>query len=83
MFDTDRLWGGVNKERGMAKVVIEAGSRRILGARVLAYHGADLIHPIAVAMTAGDGTVDPILKTMHIHPTLGEVVQSAAKDATS
>lgn len=73
-----RAWG---EERGMVKVVLEAGSRRILGARVLAYHGADLIHPIAVAMNAGDGTIDPVLKTMHIHPTLGEVVLGAAKKA--
>ena len=48
---------------------------------MLAYHGGDLIHPIAVAMKAPGGTVDPILAAFHIHPTLGEVVQSVAKTA--
>ena len=73
-----RAWG---EERGMAKVVIERGTRRILGAHVLAYHGADLIHPVAVAMSAPGGTVDPLLATMHIHPTLSEPVQAAARQA--
>jgi pyruvate/2-oxoglutarate dehydrogenase complex dihydrolipoamide dehydrogenase (E3) component len=50
---------------------------------VLAYHGADLIHPVAVAMNAGEGTVDPILRTTHIHPTLGEVVLSAVQRAAA
>jgi pyruvate/2-oxoglutarate dehydrogenase complex dihydrolipoamide dehydrogenase (E3) component len=73
-----RAWG---EERGMAKVVLEKGTRRVLGARVLAYHASDLIHPIAVTMNAGDGSIDPLLHTMHVHPTLGERVFEAAKDA--
>jgi pyruvate/2-oxoglutarate dehydrogenase complex dihydrolipoamide dehydrogenase (E3) component len=48
---------------------------------VLAYHGADLIHPVAVAMKATGGTVDPILAAFHIHPTLGELVQTVTKTA--
>jgi len=71
-----RAWG---EERGMAKVVAEARTGRILGAHVLAYHGADLIHPVAVAMAAGDGTAAPLLRAAHVHPTLGEVVKAAAE----
>ena len=33
------------------------------------------------AMNADGGTVDPIFRTMHVHPTLGEVVKSAADAA--
>ena len=73
-----RAWG---EERGLVKVIIDAETRRILGARILAYHAADLIHPIAIAMNAPDGTLAPILATMHVHPTLGEVVLSAAQRA--
>lgn len=73
-----RAWG---EERGMVKVLVERGTRRILGAHILAYHGADLIHPVAVAMKAPGGLVDPLLAAMHIHPTLGEPVQSAARRA--
>ena len=71
-----RAWG---EERGMVKVVAEEGSGRLLGAHVLAYHGADLIHPIAVAMQAGDGDGGPIARAFHVHPTLGEVVKSAVE----
>jgi dihydrolipoamide dehydrogenase len=69
-----RAWG---EERGLAKVVAETGSGRILGAHILAYHAADLIHPVVVAMASGDG-IDLLRRSPHIHPTLGEVVQSAA-----
>ena len=71
-----RAWG---EERGMAKVVAEAGSGRLLGAHVLAYHGADLIHPVAVAMQAGTGDGAPIARSFHVHPTMGEVVKSAVE----
>ncbi|MGE3233388.1 MAG: NAD(P)/FAD-dependent oxidoreductase [Thermoleophilia bacterium] len=71
-----RAWG---EERGMARVVAKAGTGRILGAHVLGYHAADLIHPVAVAMQAGDGTGAPIARAFHIHPTFGEVVKSAVE----
>ncbi len=50
---------------------------------MLAYHGADLIHTVAVAMKAPGGTPAPIVDATHIHPTLGEVVLAAAKKASS
>jgi pyruvate/2-oxoglutarate dehydrogenase complex dihydrolipoamide dehydrogenase (E3) component len=73
-----RAWG---EEGGMVKVVLERGTRRILGTQILAYHASDLIHPIAVAMQAPGGTADPVLAAKHVHPTFGEVVQSALKQA--
>lgn len=75
-----RAWG---EERGRVKVIIERGTRRVLGAHVLAYHGADLIHPVAVAMRAPGGLVDPLIAAFHVHPTMGEVVQSVAKAAAT
>ncbi len=71
-----RAWG---QERGLVKVVVDRASRRILGAHVLAYHAADLIHPIVVAM--GAGSADPLVDAFHIHPTLGEPVQGAVRSA--
>jgi mercuric reductase len=73
-----RAWG---EERGLVKIVAEEGSGRILGAHVLAYHGADLIHPVVVAMHAGDGSGRPIADAPHLHPTLGETVKSAVEQA--
>jgi pyruvate/2-oxoglutarate dehydrogenase complex dihydrolipoamide dehydrogenase (E3) component len=71
-----RAWG---QERGLAKAVVDRSARRILGVSVLAYHAADLIHPVAVAMQAG--SADPLLSAIHIHPTLGEPVQGAVRSA--
>ncbi|MDH3225648.1 MAG: FAD-dependent oxidoreductase [Thermoleophilia bacterium] len=73
-----RAWG---EERGFAKVVTEKGTRRILGATIVGYHGADLIHEIAVAMKAAGGLIDPVVDSFHIHPTLGERVADAAAQA--
>ena len=73
-----RAWG---EEHGMAKVIAEAGTGRILGAHILGYHAADLIHPVAVAMQAGTDAVELIRRTMHVHPTLGEVVKFAVQEA--
>ncbi len=71
-----RAWG---QERGLVKVVADRSSRRILGAHILAYHAADLVHPVVVAMHAG--SADPLLEAYHVHPTLGEKVQAAARSA--
>ncbi len=75
-----RAWG---EERGTVKVVVEAATRRVLGAQVLAYHGADLLHPVVVAMNAPGGTADPITRSYYLHPTLGEVVKSAVERAVA
>ncbi|MDX6645223.1 MAG: hypothetical protein QOK40_950 [Miltoncostaeaceae bacterium] len=75
-----RAWG---EERGLVKVVAEEGTGRLLGAHILAYHGADLIHPVLVAMHAGDGSGAPILAAPHVHPTLGEKVRAAVESAVS
>jgi pyruvate/2-oxoglutarate dehydrogenase complex dihydrolipoamide dehydrogenase (E3) component len=71
----------LGEEGGFAKIVLEEGTRRILGATIVGYHGADLIHPIAVAMKAPGGVVDPILDAYHVHPTMGERVHEAAQAA--
>ncbi len=73
----------IGEEFGRAKVVIERGTRRLLGAHVLAYHAADMVNTLSVAMSAGDGAIDPIVTAYHIHPTMGEVIQSLVKAAAS
>ena len=47
---------------------------------VLAPHGDDLLHE-AVAAMHDHGTIDRISKSIHAHPTLSELVKSAAKAA--
>ena len=71
-----RAWG---QERGLVKAVVDRTTRQILGVQILAYHAADLIHPVVVAMQAG--SAEPLLHAFHIHPTLGEPVQGAVRSA--
>jgi len=66
--------------RGRVKFVLDARSDEILGAHVLARHGADLLPGPMVAMNAPGRTLAPLLATIHAHPTLSEAVKVAARD---
>jgi pyruvate/2-oxoglutarate dehydrogenase complex dihydrolipoamide dehydrogenase (E3) component len=61
---------------GFCKVVVDASSRQILGAAVLAAEGAELVHIYVDLMNAHAG-YDVLRDAIHIHPTLAEAVQSA------
>lgn len=66
--------------RGRVKFVLDAESGEILGAHILSRHGADLLPGAMVAMNADAGTLEPLLATIHPHPTLSEAVKVAARD---
>jgi pyruvate/2-oxoglutarate dehydrogenase complex dihydrolipoamide dehydrogenase (E3) component len=73
-----RAWG---EERGMVKIVASTDGS-ILGAHIVGYHAADLLHPVVVAMRSGTAAREIIRTSQHIHPTLGEVVKSAIDTAS-
>lgn len=64
---------------GFSKVVVDADSRQILGAAVLAVEGAELVHLYVDLMNA-HSTYDVLREAIHIHPTLAEAMQSAVAD---
>jgi len=70
----------IGDTRGLLKAVVNAKDKEILGFHVLAPHGDDLLHEAVVAMH-DHGTIDRISKSIHVHPTLSELVKSAAKAA--
>jgi pyruvate/2-oxoglutarate dehydrogenase complex dihydrolipoamide dehydrogenase (E3) component len=59
--------------QGFMKVVVDAQSRRLLGAAILGMNGDEVIHGLLDMMAAGQ-TVDAIARTVHIHPTVSELV---------
>lgn len=63
---------------GFAKFLVEKQTDRILGCHILGTDAATLIHEVLVAMRSGEGTIENITRTVHIHPALNEVVQRAA-----
>jgi len=66
--------------RGRVKLVLDAAAGTILGAHILALHGADLLPGPMVSMNSPGGTLEPLLATIHPHPTLSEAVKIAARD---
>lgn len=66
----------IGETKGFIKIVADAGSNRILGAAVLSYDAAELVHCCIEVMQAG-APYTAIVDAVHIHPTLAEAVQSA------
>ncbi len=59
----------------LVRVIVDAESRRILGASIVGPDAPVLIQEIANLMYTQDGSFYPMLQAMHIHPSLSEVVQ--------
>ncbi len=64
---------------GFLKIIADADTDRIIGAHIIGPHASDLIHEVAVAMSAGV-KVKQIAETIHVHPTLSEGVLEAVED---
>lgn len=67
----------IGDTRGLIKVVTEKGTKRIVGVHILAPHAADLIHEATLAVKF-KMTVDDIIDTVHVFPTLSEAFKLAA-----
>lgn len=59
------------------KVIVERDTYRILGAHIIGPHASILIQEIINLMYTHDMSALPLLRAMHIHPALPEVVQRA------
>lgn len=62
---------------GVCKLIVSAEDGRMLGAHIFGPHSADLIQEAATLMCR-NATVSDLRGIIHAHPTLGEVIQSAA-----
>lgn len=65
--------------QGFMKVLVDAQSRRILGASLLGLAGDEVVHLLLDAMAAGT-TADVLARTMHIHPTVAELVPTLLQE---
>ena len=62
---------------GFVKLLVDAGTDRVLGCHVIGPAAGDLIHEICVAMEFGASAQDVAL-TCHAHPTFSEAMREAA-----
>ena len=65
--------------QGFMKVVVDAETEEILGAAILGVGGDEVIHCILDVMTA-KLPYTAISRTMHIHPTVSELVPTLLQD---
>ena len=65
--------------QGFMKVVVDAETKRILGASILGAGGDEAIHGMLDMMSAKK-PYTAISRTMHIHPTVSELVPTMLQD---
>ncbi len=73
----------IDDQDGFVKFLVDKKSRKILGCHIIGDQASILIHEVLVAMMSDDkhsGTIDSIVRTIHIHPALSEVVVRAAAE---
>jgi dihydrolipoamide dehydrogenase len=68
----------IEDKEGFVKFLVNENNRKILGCHILGTDASALIHEVLVSMRMGDGTIESISETIHIHPSLSEVIHRAA-----
>ena len=71
----------IKETRGVFKMVIHPESSVILGVHIVAPNAADLIHEATLAVKFGL-TIDDIIDTLHVFPTLSEGIKRVAQAFT-
>jgi dihydrolipoamide dehydrogenase len=64
---------------GMAKIIAEESTDKVLGVHICGSHATDLIHEGALAIKMG-ATAKQLGGMIHAHPTLSEAILEAAED---
>jgi pyruvate/2-oxoglutarate dehydrogenase complex dihydrolipoamide dehydrogenase (E3) component len=68
--------------QGLMKIVVDAGTNAILGAAILGTGGDEAIHAVLDTMAAGGNAVS-LAHTMHIHPTVSELLPTIAGERSA
>ncbi len=63
----------IDEISGMAKMIVETESGRVLGVHIIGAHATDLIAEATLAIQKGL-TAEEIAHTIHAHPTLAEIM---------
>ena len=68
----------IKETRGLIKMVIHPETTQVLGVHIVAPMAADLIHEATLAVKFGL-TIDDLIDTVHVFPTLSEGIKLAAQ----
>ena len=64
---------------GMAKIIVDEATDKVIGVHLCGAHATDLIHEGALAMQMG-ATAQQLGDMIHAHPTLAESIMEASED---
>ena len=64
---------------GMAKIVADEATDKVIGVHICGAHATDLVHEGALAIRMG-ATAKQLGAMIHAHPTLSEALMEAAED---
>lgn len=68
----------LNDDKGVLKIVINRNTEGILGIHILSANAADLIHE-GVMIIKNHMTLDDVISTIHVFPTLSEAIKLTAQ----
>ncbi len=68
----------INEDKGVLKIVINRKTEEILGIHILSTNAADLIHE-GVMIIKNHMTLDDVISTIHVFPTLSEAIKLTAQ----
>jgi len=71
------MGAAMGEPEGFVKVIVERETGKILGGHIVGPEASTIIQEIVNAMVAETRSYVPIVRAMHIHPALSEVVQQA------
>ena len=71
------MGSAMGEPAGFVKVVVERETGKLLGGHIIGAEASVLIQELTNAMVTTDKSFMPIVRAMHIHPALSEVVQNA------
>ena len=77
LFKDTAMGGAMGEPAGFVKVVVERETGKLLGGHIIGAEASVLIQEIVNAMVTESKSYAPIMRAMHIHPALSEVVQNA------
>jgi pyruvate/2-oxoglutarate dehydrogenase complex dihydrolipoamide dehydrogenase (E3) component len=62
-----------SESKGFMKIIVDAGSRQVLGAALLGIEGDEIVQGLLDLMYA-KGPFSVVQRAMHIHPTVYEMI---------
>jgi mycothione reductase len=77
LYKDTAMGGAMGEPEGFVKVIVERETGKILGGHIIGAEASIIIQEIINAMATETRTYAPIIRAMHIHPAMPEVVQNA------